>query len=85
MRLSDKLDHKKFRPFKILRDIKRITYELKLLIIMKIYPVFHVSLLKLASSGISKGLIPILEKGMSEEEYEVKKIVDVVRRRNRLL
>jgi hypothetical protein len=85
MRLSDKLNHKKFRPFEILRNIKRIAYKLKLLIIIRIHSVFHVSLLELASLDISEGPTPILEKGMSEEEYEVKKIINVARKRDRLL
>jgi hypothetical protein len=80
MRLSDKLNHRKFGPFKILRDIKRITYELRLSMIMKIHLVFHVSLLKLAFLEISEGSAPVLERGMIEEEYEVKKIINVMRK-----
>jgi hypothetical protein len=84
-RLSDKLNHKKFKPFKILRNIKEIIYELKLLIIMRIYFMFYISLLKLASLKILEGLIPILEERILEEKYEVKKIINIVRRKNRLL
>jgi hypothetical protein len=43
---SDKLDYKKFGPFKIKRNIKNISYELHFLFIMRIYPIFHISLLK---------------------------------------
>jgi hypothetical protein len=85
IRLSDKLNHRKFKLFKILRDIKRIAYELKLPVIMKIHPIFHVSLLKLALLEILEGPTFILREGMLEEEYEVKKIINVMRRRNRLL
>jgi hypothetical protein len=85
IRLSDKLNHKKFEPFKVLRDIKEITYELKLLIIMRIHLIFHISLLKLASLEIPEDLTPILKKGMSKEEYKVKRIINVMKRRNRLL
>jgi hypothetical protein len=85
MRLSDKLNHKKFRLFKILRDIKEVIYELKLLIIIKIYLVFYISLLKLASPDIAKGSTPILKEGMLEEEYEIKRIINVMKRRNKLL
>jgi hypothetical protein len=85
MRLSDKLNHKKFRPFKILRNIKGITYELKLSIIMRIHLVFHISLLKLALSEIPERPTSILKKEMLKEEYEVKKIINMTRKRNKLL
>jgi hypothetical protein len=85
MRLSDKLDHKKFGSFEIIRNIKGITYKLKLFIIMKIHLIFHISLLELALLEILEGLTLILKKGMIEAEYEVKKIINVVERRNRLL
>jgi hypothetical protein len=52
---------------------------------MKIHSVFHISLLKLASSDIAKEPTPILKKEMSKEEYEIKKIINVAKRRNRLL
>jgi RNase H-like domain found in reverse transcriptase/Reverse transcriptase (RNA-dependent DNA polymerase)/Integrase zinc binding domain/Chromo (CHRromatin Organisation MOdifier) domain len=84
-RPSDKLDHKKFGPFEIVRNIKGIAYELKLPTTMKIHPVFHISLLEPASPEVPEGPAPILEEGMTEAEYEVEKIVDVVERRNRLL
>jgi hypothetical protein len=46
IRLSDKLNYKKFRPFKIIRYIKDINFKLKLLPIIKIYLVFYIFLLK---------------------------------------
>jgi hypothetical protein len=49
IRLSDKLDYKKFGPFKVKRNIKDINYELYLSPTMKIYPIFHISLLELAN------------------------------------
>jgi hypothetical protein len=85
MRLSDKLNHKKFKSFKILRNIKRITYKLRLLIIMRIHSIFYIFLLKLASLDILEGPALILKEKMSEEEYEVKRIINVMKRRNRLL
>jgi hypothetical protein len=46
---------------------------------------FHIFLLKPASLDVSKGPTPILKEEMMKEEYEVKKIVNVIRKRNRLL
>jgi hypothetical protein len=53
IRLNNKLDYKKFGPFKVKRNIKNISYELYLLLTIRIYPVFHISLLELANSDIS--------------------------------
>jgi hypothetical protein len=47
-RPSNKLDHKKFGPFKIKRNIKDISYELYLPLTIRIYPVFYISLLESA-------------------------------------
>jgi hypothetical protein len=57
-RLSDKLDYRKFGPFKVKRNIKNISYKLYLLPIMRIYPIFHISLLKLANLNTPVGLAP---------------------------
>ena len=52
-RLSDKLDHKKLRLFKI-KEVKRpVNFELKLLATIQIYLVFYISLLKPALLGFS--------------------------------
>jgi hypothetical protein len=48
-RPSDKLDHKKFGPFKIKRNIKNINYELYLPPTIRIHLVFYISLLELAN------------------------------------
>jgi hypothetical protein len=48
IRPNNKLDHKKFGLFKVKRNIKNISYELYLSLTIKIYPIFHISLLKLA-------------------------------------
>jgi hypothetical protein len=53
--------------------------------IMRIHLVFHILLLELASLDILEGSAPILEEEMSEEEYEVKRIINVAKKRNRLL
>jgi hypothetical protein len=57
-RFSDKLDYKKFGPFKIKRNIKDISYELHFLLTIKIYSVFHISLLELADSDTPTGSAP---------------------------
>jgi hypothetical protein len=48
IRPSDKLDYKKFGPFKVKRNIKDINYELYLLLTIRIYPIFHIFLLESA-------------------------------------
>jgi hypothetical protein len=58
IRLSNKLDYKKFGPFKVKRNIKNISYKLYLPFIIRIYLVFHVSLLKPADSDAPTGLVP---------------------------
>jgi hypothetical protein len=49
IRLSDKLDYKKFGLFKIKRNIKNINYELYLSLTIRIHPIFYIFLLKLAN------------------------------------
>jgi hypothetical protein len=50
IRPSDKLDYKKFGPFKVKRNIKDISYELYFSLTIKIHPIFHISLLESADS-----------------------------------
>ena len=45
-RLSDKLDHIKLRPFKIKKVLGPILFKLKLLVSIRIYPIFHKLLLE---------------------------------------
>jgi hypothetical protein len=52
-RSSDKLDHKKLGPFKVIRNIKDISFELQFPLTMRIYPVFHISFLEPADPNIS--------------------------------
>jgi hypothetical protein len=52
-RPSDKLDYKKFGPFKVKRNIRDINYELYLPLTIKIYPIFHISLLESADLNMS--------------------------------
>jgi hypothetical protein len=46
IRPSDKLDSRKIGSFKVKRNIRDINFELKLPLIIRIYPIFHISLLK---------------------------------------
>jgi hypothetical protein len=46
---------------------------------------FHISLLKLILLEISEGPAPILKKEILEEEYEVKEVINMIRKRNKLL
>jgi hypothetical protein len=61
IRLSDKLDSKKIGPFKVKRNIRDINFELKLPLIIRIYPIFHISLLEPAYPDTSKDLAPELD------------------------
>jgi hypothetical protein len=51
-RPSDKLDLKKIGLFKVKRNIRDISFELKLSLTIRIYPVFHISLLEPAHPDI---------------------------------
>jgi hypothetical protein len=60
-RPSNKLNLKKIGPFKIKRNIRDISFEFKLPPIIKIYPIFYLSLLEPAHPDIFKGLAPELD------------------------
>jgi hypothetical protein len=59
IRPSDKLDLKKIGLFKVKRNIRNISFEFELSLTMRIYSVFHISLLEPAYLNISEG--PALE------------------------
>jgi hypothetical protein len=61
IRPSDKLDSKKIGLFKIKRNIRDISFELELSLIIRIYPVFHILLLEFVYSDIPEGLAPELD------------------------
>jgi hypothetical protein len=61
IRPSDKLDLKKIDLFKVKRNIRDISFELKFLLIIKIYSIFYISLLESAHSDIFKELISELD------------------------
>jgi hypothetical protein len=84
IRLSDKLDSKKIGPFKVKRNIRNISFELKLPLTIKIYPIFYLLLLKPAYSDTSKGSVSELDPKIQELVYDVESILAVRRRRNRL-
>ena len=60
-KLNDKLDLRKIGPFRIKRNIRDISFEFKFPLTIKIYPVFHISLLESAYPNISKRLVPELD------------------------
>lgn len=75
-RPSQKLDHQKIRPFIITEKLGPVNYKLRLPKSMsKIYPVFHVSLLEPAPEN-AKIAENIEIKDNTEQEYEVKQILD---------
>jgi hypothetical protein len=83
-RPSDKLDLKKIDSFKVKRNIRDISFELELPLIIKIYPIFHILLLEPAHSDIPEGPISKLDFKIQELVYDVESIFAVRKRRNRL-
>jgi hypothetical protein len=81
---SDKLDSKKIGPFKIKRNIRDINFEFKLLLIIRIYSIFHISLLEPAYPDTPERLASELDPEIQEFVYDVESILAVRRRRNRL-
>jgi hypothetical protein len=84
VRPSDKLDHKKFGPFTIKRNIKNTSFELRLPGSMKIHPVFHISLLEPAPRDAPEGPAPEINPELQITEYEVERILDVAVRNRKL-
>jgi hypothetical protein len=54
-RPNNKLNYKKFGPFKVKRNIKNISYKLYLLLTIRIHPIFHISLLESADLNTPAG------------------------------
>jgi hypothetical protein len=77
VRPSDKLDHKKFGLFKIKRNIKDISYELHLPLTIRIYPVFHISLLESADLNTPAGPASEIYPDLQEKIYIVEKVLKV--------
>ena len=84
IRPSDKLDLKKIGPFRIKRNIRDISFELKLPLAIKIYPIFYFSLLKPVHPDTLKNLTPKLDLKIQKLVYDVESILAVRRRRNKL-
>ena len=74
---SKKLNYKYYGPFEIEKPVGKQTYQLKLSNKMKIYNIFHISLLepytKTNDSNIPVPLFIIVER---ENKYKVKKILN---------
>jgi hypothetical protein len=83
-RPSDKLDYKKFGPFKVKRNIKNISYELYLLPTIRIYPVFHIFLLELADPDMSAGSAPEIHSDLQKKIYTVEKVLKIRKYRKTL-
>jgi hypothetical protein len=58
IRPNNKLDYKKFGPFKVKRNIKNISYEFHFSLTIRIYPIFYISLLELADPDTPTGPTP---------------------------
>jgi hypothetical protein len=58
IRLSDKLNYRKFKLFKIIRYVKGTSFKLQLLLTIKIHPVFYIFLLEPAYSKTPEEFIP---------------------------
>jgi hypothetical protein len=83
-KLSNKLDYKKFGLFKVKRNIKNISYELHFLLTIKIYPIFYISLLKLADPNTSTGPALEIYLNLQKKIYIVEKVLKVRKYRKTL-
>jgi hypothetical protein len=77
IRPSNKLDYKKFGPFKIKRNIKNISYEFYFPLTMRIYSIFYIFLLELADLDIPANPAPEIHPNLQEKVYIVEKILKV--------
>ena len=71
---NSKLDYKKLGPFKIRKKILDSNYELSLLPGIRLYPIFHISLLKPIPKNIR--LSTTEEIDSESKEYQVERILD---------
>ena len=69
----NKLNHKKLGPFKILRWLGLLNFELELPRTMKVHLIFYVMLLEKANQNTIPGCIEIKS---DTQEYQVEKILD---------
>ena len=76
-RLSNKLDHIKLEPFKILKTKKSINFKLNLSTFMRIRSIFHISLLKPADSNtFIQTKTSEIDSESQNVEYEVENILN---------
>jgi hypothetical protein len=73
---NTKLDHKKLGLFRIKRVIGLINYKLILPKTINIYPVFHISFLKLVLLGVLLAPVTEIELINFNTKYKVKEILD---------
>jgi len=71
---SKKLNNKSIEPFKIKRNIKKLSYKLDLLKEMRIHPVFHAFMLQCCNQFIP--LQTIKTSVESDKEYQVENILE---------
>jgi hypothetical protein len=84
IRPNDKLDYKKFGLFKVKRNIKNINYELYLSLTIRIYPIFHISLLEPANLDTPAGPAPEIHFNLQKKIYTVEKVLKVRKYRKTL-
>lgn len=86
-RPSQKLDHRRLGPYKVIRSIKGRAYELELPASMRIFPVFHVSLLEPVTNSTSPGpreAQPPKVEIDGSDEWEVEEVIASKKSRNQL-
>jgi hypothetical protein len=81
---NNKLNYKKFGPFKVKRNIKNISYELYLSFTIKIHSVFHISLLEPADPDTPIGPAPEIYLNLQKKVYIVEKVLKVRKYRKTL-
>lgn len=74
-RPSNKLDHKRLGPFKVINKISDTNYQLSLPQGIRIHPVFHISLLEPAHKDAEETQ-DCIKVAIQEPEYQVKQILD---------
>jgi transposase InsO family protein len=74
-RPSDKLDYKKLGPFRIIRKVSSVNYELDLPETMHCHPIFHIALLEPAEDD-DEPTQDCIEVEAIEPEYEVEHILE---------